>query len=149
MSLGVGTVGHVRFVVSVLLEFVEYLLKRAACVPAAEASVNGLPGTETFRQIPPRSAGLGNVEDGIQERSGGQFRGPARASPLGREERFEPGPLVVAQFVAVHRRVWLKFSSPAQSGSEARAREPVSRPPLTFTGPPGSENHDSQRRIPI
>ena len=65
--------------------------------------MNGLPGAEPFREVSPRNTGLGDVEDGVEERPVVELYGSASSPRLGRQQRFQPVPLLVAQFVTMHQ----------------------------------------------
>jgi hypothetical protein len=84
VSLRVGTVGHVRAVVGTLLEFIEDPLEDPLAIPARELVVNGVPWTESFRQVSPRDARLGDVEDRVHEGAVGQIRWPSTPTCFGR-----------------------------------------------------------------
>ena len=83
MSLRVGTIGHVRAVVGALLELIEDLLEDPLVIPARELVVNGVPWTESLRQVSPRDARLGDVEDRVHEGAVGQICWPSTPTCLG------------------------------------------------------------------
>lgn len=83
MRLRVGTVDHVRVAVGALLEVVEDSLEDLLAIPARELVVNGVPWTESLRQVSPRNACLGDVEDRVHEGAVGQVRWPPTPTCLG------------------------------------------------------------------
>ena len=102
MSLRVGTVDHVRVVVGSLLELVEDSLEDFLAIPARKLVVNGVPWTKSLRQVSPRGAGLGDVEDRVHEGPVGQLRWPSTPTCLGWQQGFDPGPFRIMKFVSVH-----------------------------------------------
>ena len=102
MSLRVGTVGHVGVVVGAPLEFVEDPPEDSLAIPPRELVVNGVPRPESFRQVSPRDARLGDVEDRVHEGAVGQIRWPSAPPGLGGQQSFDPGPFRIAQLVPVH-----------------------------------------------
>jgi len=102
VSFRVGTVGHVRGAVGALLELVEDSLEDPLVVPAGELVVNGVPGTESLRQVSPRNARLGDVEDSVHEGAVGQVGWPSTPTCLGWQQGADPGPFCITQFVPVH-----------------------------------------------
>jgi hypothetical protein len=89
-------------VVGTLLEFIEDPLEDPLAIPARELVVNGVPWTESFRQVSPRDARLGDVEDRVHEGAVGQIRWPSTPPCFGRQQGFDPGPFSITQFVPVH-----------------------------------------------
>jgi chemotaxis protein methyltransferase CheR len=77
------TMVHVRVAVGAFLELVEDLLEDLLAIPARELVVNGVPGTESLRQVSPRNARLGDVEDRVHEGPVGQVRWPSTPTCLG------------------------------------------------------------------
>ena len=75
-----------------LLELVEYPLEDPFAIPACELVVNGVPWTESLRQVSPRDARLGDVEDRVHEGAVGQIRRPSTSTCLGWQQGFDPGP---------------------------------------------------------
>jgi hypothetical protein len=102
VRLRVGTVDHVRVAVGALLELVEDSLEDLLAIPASELVVNGVPWTESLRQVSPRNARLGHVEDRVHEGAVGQLRWPSTPTCLGWQQGFDPGPFSITQFVPVH-----------------------------------------------
>jgi hypothetical protein len=102
VGLRVGTINHVRVAVGAFLELVEDSLEDLLSIPACELVVNGMPGTESFRQISPRDARLGDVEDRVHEGAVGQVRWPSTPTCLGWQQGFDSGPFRITQFVPVH-----------------------------------------------
>jgi hypothetical protein len=102
VRLRVGTVGHVRVAVGAFLEFVEDPPEDPLAIPAGEFVVNGVPWTESLRQVSPRNARLGDVEDRVHEGAVGQTRWPSTATCLGWQQGFDSGPFRITQFVSVH-----------------------------------------------
>jgi hypothetical protein len=70
-------------VVGALLEVVEDSLEDLLAIPARELVVNGVPWTESLRQVSPRNARLGDVEDRVHEGAVGQVRWPPTPTCLG------------------------------------------------------------------
>jgi hypothetical protein len=64
--------------------------------------VNGVPRTESLRQVSPRHARLGDVENRVHEGAVGQIRWSATPTRLGRQQGFDSGPFRITQFVPVH-----------------------------------------------
>jgi hypothetical protein len=104
VRLRVGTVGHVRVAGGALLEFVEDPPEDALAIPAGELVVNGVPWTESLRQISPRNARLGDVEDRVHEGAVGQVRWPTTPTCLGWQQGFDSGPFGITQ--SVSEKVW-------------------------------------------
>ena len=102
MRLRVGTVGHVRAVVGTFPEFIEDPLEDSLAIPARELVVNGVPWTESIRQVSPRDACLGDVEDRVHEGAVGQIRWASTPTRLGWQQGFDPGPFRITKFVPVH-----------------------------------------------
>jgi hypothetical protein len=71
-------------------------------IPARELVVNGVPWTESFRQVSPRDACLGDVEDRVHEGAVGQIGWSTTPTRLGRQQGFDPSPFGIIQFVPVH-----------------------------------------------
>jgi hypothetical protein len=102
MRLRVGTVDHVRVVGGALLELFEDSLEDLLAIPARELVVNGVPWTESLRQVSPWDARLGDVENRVHEGAVGQVRWTSTPTCLGWQQGFDPGPFCVTQFVPVH-----------------------------------------------
>ena len=102
MRLRVGTIDHVRVAVGALLELVEDSLEDLLAIPARELVVNGVPWTESLRQISPRNARLRDVEDRIHEGAVGKVRWPSTPTCFGWQQGADPGPFSITQFVPVH-----------------------------------------------
>ena len=88
--------------VGALFEFVEDPPEDFLAIPTRILDVNGVPGTESFRQVSPWNARLGDVEDRVHESAVGQIRWPSTAPRFGRQQRGDPGPFHITQFVPVH-----------------------------------------------
>jgi hypothetical protein len=88
--------------VGVLFELVEDSLEDLLAIPACELVVNGVPGAESLRQVSPRNARLGDVEDRVHKGAVGQLRRSSAPTCLGWQQGFDPGPFCVTQFVPVH-----------------------------------------------
>jgi len=102
VRLCVGTIDHVRVAVGAFLELVEDLLEDLLAIPARELVVNRVPWTESLRQVSPRNARLGDVEDRVHEGAIGQIRWPSTPTCLGRQQGCDSGPFCITQFVPVH-----------------------------------------------
>ena len=85
-----------------LLELFEDSLEDLLAVPARELVVNGVPGTESLRQVPPWNARLGDVEDRVHEGAVGQVCWPSTPTCFGWQQGTDPGPFRITQFVPVH-----------------------------------------------
>jgi hypothetical protein len=66
--------------------------------PVGEAVVDGLPVSVAVGQIPPRTAGLHQPDNGIQETA----VTPIRPAPMARQQGLDLLPLHVGQLMAVH-----------------------------------------------
>jgi hypothetical protein len=66
-----------------LFELVEDLLEDLLAIPACELVVNGVPWTESLRQVSPRNARLGDVEDRVHENAVGQVSWPSTPTCFG------------------------------------------------------------------
>lgn len=102
MGADVSGIRHRRFVVGVLREELQDAVEDLELVPAGELGVNRLPWAETLGKIPPRSTGLGDVEHRVHEGAIGQLGRTRLATALGRQQRFDALPFLVAEFVASH-----------------------------------------------
>jgi hypothetical protein len=71
--------------------------------PVAKPIVDGFPRAEALRQVAPRTARLGAVEDRVDEESVSELRCRARAAL--RQQALEALPLLVGEGVAVHRQL--------------------------------------------
>ena len=129
MSLRVGTVGHVRAVVGTLLEFIEDPLEDPLAIPARELVVNGVPWTESLRQVSPRNARLGDVEDRVHEGAVGQIGWSTTPTRLGRQQGFDPSPFGIIQFMSVHSQTKATGRPLAQIFGQNLGTGPRNRPP--------------------
>jgi hypothetical protein len=90
--------------VSVLCEFPQNCLKDTTLIPPCEPNMNGFPRAEAIGQVPPRDAGLGDIENRIHKCPIGQTHRSSGPASFGGQEVFNPGPFLVAKFVAMHRK---------------------------------------------
>ena len=80
-------------------ELLEEPLPDAALRPAGKPVVDGLPGAEPLRQVSPRNPGPDPPDDGVHE-----FAVTALGARPGLrwQQRLDPLPLRIAQFVSAH-----------------------------------------------
>ena len=88
--------------VGALPKLVEDPAENSLAIPARELVVNGVPWPESLRQVSPRDARFGDVEDRVHEGAIGQIRWPSTPTCLGWQQGFDPGPFRIIQFVPVH-----------------------------------------------
>lgn len=88
--------------VGILPKLVEYLPEDSPAIPARELVVNGVPWPESLRQVSPRDACLGDVQDRVHERAIAKICWSTTPTRLGWQQRFDPGPLGIIQFMPVH-----------------------------------------------
>jgi hypothetical protein len=96
--------GPVQFATSIGLglQRAKNLLPDAGVLPAAKPRVHRLPRAEPRRQVAPGGTGGEPSQNGVDDQSM-VVGGPTPTSPLLRwEQRLEPRPLGIAQFVAFH-----------------------------------------------
>src|SRR5437764_7888875 len=86
------------------LEAPDDAVEQAGLAEGVEPVVDGLPGAEPIRQVPPRGAGVQPPEDAV-EHGAVVPPLPARPDRPGREERPQEVPLGVGQFVSPHARL--------------------------------------------
>src|SRR5581483_5313648 len=85
--------------VEITPEHLEETIPEALARPAAEAGGHGRPGTVALRQVAPGTAGLEPEADAIEDESMIRVVGTIRLT--WREQRGDPRPLRLAQFVSV------------------------------------------------
>jgi hypothetical protein len=88
--------------VGILPKLVEYLSENSLAIPARELVVNGVPWPKSFRQVSPRDTCLSDVEDRVHERAVAQICWSTTPTCLRWQQRFDPGPLGIIQFMPVH-----------------------------------------------
>src|SRR5437868_9272910 len=80
-----------------------WMIHQQTLSPPCEAVVDGLARSEALGEIPPRHAGLGSVDDRIDEQAiSADGLGPAAS--LG-QNRLQPLPLLVGQGMTMHAPV--------------------------------------------
>jgi len=89
-------------VVGAFLKLVEDPPEDPFAIPARELVVNGVPWTESLRQVSPRNSRLGDVEDRVHEGAVGQIGWSTTPTRLGRQQGFDPSPFGIIQFMSVH-----------------------------------------------
>jgi hypothetical protein len=110
-----GSINDRANVVDLKLQLLEYFEPDPAVRPIREPIVNRLPWTKALRQITPRNACLGAIEDCIDELPITDFG--SRALSALWKQLAKTGPLFVGQCVTVHRKLgshsgsWSKFSA--------------------------------------
>ena len=97
MSADDGGIDHHTFLVDFYLERFEDPRPMTAMRPVGETVENRLPRAKTLRQIAPRNACLGPVQNGVDERPVVQFG--CRATPFGHGDAHQR-PLRIGQSMA-------------------------------------------------
>jgi hypothetical protein len=121
-------------VVGVLSKLVEYLPEDPLAIPSRELVVNGVPWPESLRQVSPRGTCLGDVEDRVHEGAVAQIRWSTTPTCLGWQQRFDPSPLGIIQFMSVHSQTKVTGHPLAQifgqnvSEKAARTATPAASP---------------------
>ena len=101
MSANYGTVDDGAGLIDLDLQLLENRGPVALLRPVCEAVVDGLPRTESLRQVSPRAPRLGAVQHGLDKETIAPDR--LRARPLSRQDRLQSTPLRVRERVSVHR----------------------------------------------
>ena len=99
MDFDVAGVDHQPFVIGIDDQFLQQSLPKALVAPAAKATVGVLPVPVIGRQIPPRSAGAQDPENGVEKKPV-VFGLSAPLSLLSGQMRFEQFPGFIVDVVA-------------------------------------------------